>query len=72
MGVWIIFTVGLYILGMVPTYIVFKETTSQPTFNRIWFTVLWPTVAILQLGNTIVNKTKTLIGKIKSLFKKNK
>ena len=65
MEVWIIFTVGLYILGMVPTYIVFKETTSQPTFNRIWFTILWPTVAILQLGKTIVNKIKTL-------FKKNK
>jgi hypothetical protein len=60
MEVWLVFTILLYVLGMVPTYVVFDETTSQPKFNKIWFTLVWPTVAILQLGNWIINGIKSL------------
>ena len=48
MGIAIGAAIVLYVLGMVPTYEVFDKTTTQSKFNKIWFTVLWPTVAILQ------------------------
>ena len=70
MGVAGVFAIMLYVLGMVPTYVVFKETTSQSTFNKIWFTVLWPTVAILQGVVSTTKVVKSAISKIKSWFKK--
>lgn len=63
MEVWLVLTILLYILGMVPTYVVFDETTSQPKFNKVWFTLFWPPVAILQLGVWMVNGIKSLIKK---------
>lgn len=57
--VYLIFTILLYVLGFVPTYFLFDETTKQSTFNKIWFSLFWPVVSIIGF-----------ITKLISLFKK--
>lgn len=52
--VYLIFTILLYILGIVPTYCLFDETTKQSTFNKIWFSLFWPVVSIIGFINRLI------------------
>ena len=59
MGVAGIFAIVLYVLGMIPTYEVFDKTTKHSKFNKVWFAIFWPAVALM---HPVVN--------ISCLFKK--
>ena len=52
--VYLIFTILLYVLGIVPTYCLFDETTEQSTFNKIWFSLFWPVVSIIGFINKLI------------------
>lgn len=59
--VYLIFTILLYVLGIIPTYCLYDETTSQSTFNKIWFAAFWPATSLI-----------TTVVKLVRLFKKKK
>lgn len=46
-----------YVLGAFPTYCFLDETTNQKLFNKIWFTVFWPALAVVCLVS-IIKKLK--------------
>ena len=48
----------LYVLGAVPTYVLFDKTTEQSKFNKIWFSVFWPAVSVFYLIYLIVDFVK--------------
>ena len=58
MTVWIILTILLYVFGAVPTYCLFDKTTTQPMFNKIWFTIFWPAVSLMRLFTALIKKNK--------------
>ena len=43
--VWIVLLV-IYALGIFPTYLYFDKMTDQPMFNKVWFSIFWPVVAL--------------------------
>lgn len=45
--VYLIFTILLYVLGIIPTYCLYDETTSQSTFNKVWFAAFWPATSLI-------------------------
>lgn len=44
---WIVIIL-IYLLGMVPTYLLVAET-QHTMFNKIWFTIFWPSVVLIYL-----------------------
>ena len=51
-----------YVLGTIPTYCLYDETTNQSTFNKIWFAISWPATALI----TPIGKLIQWIGKKKN------
>ena len=54
---WVL-VILLYLLGCVPTYCLFNETTKQPIFNKVWFTIFWPAVALMRLFTLCFKKSE--------------
>lgn len=61
MEVGSILAIIFYVLGTIPTYCLYDESTSQSTFNKIWFAAFWPATSLI-----------TPVGKLIQLFKKKK
>ena len=58
--VWIVLLV-IYALGILPTYLYFDKKTYQPIFNKVWFSLFWPAVALF----AVVYYSVVLIKKFK-------
>lgn len=42
-----ILAILFYVLGTVPTYCLYNETTKQSIFNKIWFAAFWPATSLI-------------------------
>ena len=60
MNVAAIIFIILYVVGVVPTYMLYDKYTNQTTFNKIWFSIFWPASAIVLLITSIVYVAKKL------------
>lgn len=57
-----ILAILFYVLGTIPTYCLYDETTNQPTVNKIWFAAFWPATSLI----TPVGKLIQWFGKKKN------
>ena len=59
-AVWIL----AYVIVAILTYVFFDKKTKQSKFNKVWFSIFWPTVVIFYVIYSAV------VGIIKFLKKK--